>query len=393
MSDLGPAPSASSTLIDRVKNILLSPTTEWPAIDAEPSSIADIYKSHVLPLAAIGPVANFIGTSVLGFSAFGITYRAPIVAGLAGAIIHYLLTLGGVYVLALIIDSLAPQFGATKNRTGAFKVAAYGATAGWIAGIFGILPALALLGLLGLYSLYLIYLGLPVVMKAPADKAAGYTAVVVLVALVLAIIVGAVAVPITRMFGPSASYGTASGGTLTLPGGASVDTGKLEEAGKKLEAAAAGMQNGQAAPATPPDQLLAMLPATLPGGLARTSTDTGSAGAAGISGSNAKGVYGSGENAITLEVTDLGAVGGLAALGGALGVQSSHQDATSYEKVGKVDGRMTTEKYDSTSKSGSYSTVVGDRFLVAAEGTAPSIDVFKAAVAAVDLGKLEGMAK
>ena len=39
-------------------------------------------------------------------------------------------------------------------------------------------------------GLYLLYLGLPVLMKAPAEKALGYTAVVIIAAIVLFLIVG-----------------------------------------------------------------------------------------------------------------------------------------------------------------------------------------------------------
>ena len=84
MTDVGPAPTGSS-LIDRVKAIILSPNTEWPRIDAEPSTISDIYRSHVLPLAAIGPVALFIGGQAFGFGAFGISYRPSLMSEIGRA--------------------------------------------------------------------------------------------------------------------------------------------------------------------------------------------------------------------------------------------------------------------------------------------------------------------
>jgi len=96
-----------------------------------------------------------------------------------------------VFVLALIIDALAPTFGGQKNPIQALKVAAYSATAAWVAGIFGLIPALGFLGLLGLYSLYLLFLGLPILMKAPEDKAMGYTLVVIVAAIVLGYLVSA----------------------------------------------------------------------------------------------------------------------------------------------------------------------------------------------------------
>ena len=89
----------------------------------------------------------------------------------------------------------------------------------------------------------------------------------------------------------------------------------------------------------------------------------------------------------------MGAIGGLAALGTAFNVQSSEDDGTTYEKVGQVDGRMTTERYDRSAKSGTYSFIVGQRFLVEAEGQNVSMDQLKAATRAVNAGRLEQMAK
>ena len=395
MSDIGPPP-AGNPLIDRVKAILLSPRTEWPRIDAEPSAIGEIYTRHVIPLAAIGPVASAIGSTVFGTGAFGITYRPSILAALSTAVVSYALTLVMVYVLALVIDVLAPQFAAVRNRTAAFKVAAYAATAAWVTGIFGLIPALGMLGLLGaLYSLYLLYLGLPVLMKAPADKAFPYTAVVVAAMIAAGIVIGLLTAPIAMMFGGGAASVADRGsvsGTMTVPGAGSVDLGKLDAAAKRMEKMAERAKNGEAAPAIAPDVLQALLPATL-NGLPRMSVENGSAGAAGIGGSKAEARYGSGDTEIRLSVTDMGAMGGLAALGGALNVQSSKQEGTRYERVGKVDGRLTTEKFDSADRRGSYGTIVGDRVMVEAEGNAASIDVLKAAVLSVDLGKVEGLAQ
>jgi Yip1 domain len=393
MSDMiGPGAPANG-LVERAKAILLTPKGEWPKIDAEPMTIGEIYRSWVIPLAAVGPVATMIGSLVFGHGMFGITYRPTVMGAIVTAIISFALALGGTYIVALVIDALAPQFGAVRNKIAAFKVAAFSATAAWIAGAFGILPAIGFLSILGLYSIYLIYTGLPVLMKAPADKATGYTVVTIVVMLVIGIVLGALTAPLAGLLVRSPiSSGTVSG-TLNVPGAGSVDLGKLEEAGKKLEESTRAMQNGQGKAPIATDVLQALMPAELPGGLARTSIESASGSAAGIGGSNVEARYGAGDNEIRLTVTDLGAMGGLAALGSAFNVQSSKETATSYEKVGKVDGRMTTEKYDSTDKRGEYGTLVGDRIMVQAEGNAPSIDALKAAVAAVDLAKVEGLAK
>lgn len=401
MSDIGPPPTGrSNRIVERAKAILLTPKTEWPVIDAEPATIGDIFKSYVLPLAAIGPVAGFIGSMVFGYTIFGVTYRPTIGAALGSAIIGYVVSLIGVYLLALIIENLAPQFSATKDRTQAFKVAAYASTAAWVVGIFALLPQLAVLAIIGgIYSIYLLYLGLPIVMKAPADKAISYVAVVIVVAIVLRIVLGLLTVPLVSAFTPIPAIGTtamgtgAIGGTLAVPGAGSVDLDKLAAASQQMQATAANIQNGQAKPAVAASVLQQMLPVVLPGGFVRTSVESASAGAGGLGGSNAKGEYTSGDQIVRLEVSDMGALGGLAAMGGALNVESSKETPNGYEKTGKVDGRLTTEKWDTPGKSGTYSTIVADRFMVEASGTAPSIDAFKQAVASIDVSQLETLAK
>ena len=192
-----PPPSPASGIIERAKNIILKPKETWVAIDSEPATTQSIYMPYVLVLAAIGPIAQFIGGQVFGYGAFGISFHPPIGTALVSAILSYGLALATTFVLALVIDGLAPNFGGQKNQVQALKVAAYSATAGWLAGIFGLIPALAILGLLGLYSLYLLYLGLPILMKVPQDKALGYTVVVIIVAIVLFLIVGAIVASLT----------------------------------------------------------------------------------------------------------------------------------------------------------------------------------------------------
>jgi hypothetical protein len=178
-------------LVERVKGILLQPRREWAVIDTEPTSTARLYTEYVIPLAAIPAVAGFIGGSLIGYGVLGATFRVPIVRGLTGAVLQYVGSLVAVYVLALIIDALAPNFGGTRNQLQALKLAAYSSTASWLAGIFLLLPGLRTLSILGLYSLVLLYLGLPILMKSPPEKSLGYTVVAIVAAIILFAVLGA----------------------------------------------------------------------------------------------------------------------------------------------------------------------------------------------------------
>jgi hypothetical protein len=180
-------------LTERVKGILLQPAQEWAVIEGEATTVSDLYRSYIIPLAAIGPVASIVGLSIIGISLPGVgTYRAPLMAAVGQAIVSYVMGLAGVYVLALVIDALAPSFQGTKNDLQALKVAAYSSTAAWLAAIFILIPPLGFLQIVGLYSLYLLYLGLPMLMKTPQEKALIYTVVVIIAAVVIFAVIGVV---------------------------------------------------------------------------------------------------------------------------------------------------------------------------------------------------------
>ncbi len=193
------------SIIERVKNICLRPKTEWDVIAQESASTGSLIAGYVAPLAAIGAVAGLIGRSLIGVTLpFAGTFRVPLVAGIVTAVFTFVMALVGVYVLSLIINALAPTFAGEKNSAQALKVAVYSYTPAWVAGVLQILPALGILMFLAaLYGLYLLYLGLPRLMKCPPDKAVGYTAVVVVCAIVLGIVIGAIGAAIAGagMFG------------------------------------------------------------------------------------------------------------------------------------------------------------------------------------------------
>jgi polyferredoxin len=202
----GTAPS----LVDRAKNMILTPKTEWEVVAAEPATIGGIYRNYVVILAAIGPIAMAIGLLLMGSGFF----RFPIGFIIGQAVISYLLSLLGVYVLALIIEALAPTFGGTKDRVAAFKLAAYSMTAVWLAGIVLIVPLLGIVAIVGLiYTLYLLWIGLPVLMKSPADKTAGYAIGVIVAYIVVYFVISMIASRIMWTLMPPVSAVT-----LTYPG-------------------------------------------------------------------------------------------------------------------------------------------------------------------------------
>ena len=401
MANLVPTSEARAALIERAKNILLQPKAEWPRIDAEPATVGSIYSNYVVYVAAVPVLATLIGSLVFGYSFGGVTYRPSLSGALTTAVLQYALQLGGVYVFALIIDWLAPRFEGRADRVSAFKLAAYSATASWLAGIFGLVPALGFLSILGLYSLYLLYTGVPVIMKVPAQKALSYTGAVIAVGIVLGLILGALSVAFMPSPVPSTDQVS---GKVSLPGGITVDMDKLDEASKRMEQAAKRMERGVPGGSADPDgeapalravaldDLKVLLPEALPGGFARSGLTTSTGGAAGFAFGSAKADYAKGDAHITLSLMDMGAMGALATLGGVFGASASEETETSYNKMGEVDGRMTLEEFNNETNSGKYATIVGNQIMVEAEGAGVSMDELKAAVQTIDLARVEALA-
>src|SRR5450631_2211398 len=165
---------ADMGLIDRVKNILLTPKTEWDVISAETTPQKALILNYVLPLAALAAIMHFISLFLIGTRGmFGGVMRMPMLWALTMAIYHLVMAVVAVFVIGFIIDALAPTFGGQKNMNQAVKVAAYSFTAAWVGSVFGILPYLGwlLAFLMAIYGLYILFLGLPRLMKSPEDKA------------------------------------------------------------------------------------------------------------------------------------------------------------------------------------------------------------------------------
>jgi hypothetical protein len=175
-------------LVDRAKNIILTPKTEWPVIAGETPNIQQIIVGYVIPLALIPAVATILGGLLFVHSVFfSVTYY------IGTAIAAFVAAVIGVFVTAYVIDFLAPNFGSEKGLGRAMQLVSYSFTPAWIAGVLNIIPFLGIIGALaGLYGIYLLYLGLPVLMKTPQDKVVIYLVVTIIVLLVVYFVLAAV---------------------------------------------------------------------------------------------------------------------------------------------------------------------------------------------------------
>jgi beta-lactamase regulating signal transducer with metallopeptidase domain len=170
-------------LIDRAKNILLTPKTEWQVIKSETTTVSTMLTSYVLPLSLIPAIIALIAGLRLSF-----TY------GLIMAVIAIIGAVIGFYVGTYVADALAPSFSSEKNLNRSAQLIGYSYTASAVASILGIVPVLGILAALAGfgYMVYLLYLGTQPLKSTPEDKRIGYTIVIILVQIVLYFILSAV---------------------------------------------------------------------------------------------------------------------------------------------------------------------------------------------------------
>ena len=409
-----------SKLIERAKAMLLTPKTEWPVVAGEATTSGEIYRNYVIVLAAIPAIAGFIKMAVFGVSVpFAGTIRVGMMSGLSTALLTYVMSIVGVFVMALIVNALAPSFGAEKNPLQALKVVAYSFTAAWVAGVGDLLPGLGtLLALAGaVYSIYLLYLGLPQTMKCPAEKAGAYTAVTVIVAIVLGIVMGMVvggATGFGTMFGRGGLPRSVESSDVRVDPDSPL--GKLETWSKNVEAAGKKMEEAQKSgdskaagealggvlgaalggsgaryEALPVEQIKGFLPDAL-GDLKRTSISAERNAAMGLQISKAEARYGTeGGSDVDVEITDLGGAQGLMLLAAWANVESEKQTDSGYERTRRDGGRIVHEEWNNADQRGEYSIVLGERFVAKVAGRAGSLDELKALAGRLDLSGLEAL--
>ncbi len=408
-------------LIARVKNILLTPKTEWPVIAAEPETVVSLYTNYILILAAIPAVVGFLKMSVIGISVpFVGTIRLGVGVGITQMVVSYAVGVGVSYLMMLIIDALAPTFSAEKNQVQALKSIAYANTAGWIVSVLGLLGFLGTLaGLAGaIYGIYLLYIGLPYTMKCPQEKAGGYAALTIVIGFVMSLLLGLVLAGVTGIsgamsgaMGGSAFHSSSTfepdktgalGALAAIGQQAEVASKKMEAAQKSgdanAEAAAAGQMigavlgGGSQVEALAPDALKPFVPDTL-AGLPRTSFSVQKQAPIGVQVSVAEASYraASGGPSYDLTVTDMGGAKGLMALAGFANVEEEKQTSGGFEKTYHQGGRMVHEEWNN-SGSGEYTIIIADRFIVAVKGSGvPNLDAIKAAIGGVNVSGLEAL--
>lgn len=174
----------SEFILSRAYGLLREPKKEWEQIKAEDTTIPRILIGYVAPLAAIPPVCDIIGSAL-----FNRLLTIEPGEALVRAAVTWIVSIGLVYFLGVLVNVLADTFDGDRNELNAQKIAAYSLTPSFLSGVFSLWPPLWWISLFALAAMvYIMHRGLPILMKAPEDRALSYAASVTVAALVAAIV-------------------------------------------------------------------------------------------------------------------------------------------------------------------------------------------------------------
>lgn len=179
----------SEFILSRAYGLFKNPKSEWEQIRAEKTSIPSILIGYVAPLAAIPPVCDILGRYVFGQRIGEALERPAFVDAIVNGVVFWLVAIALVGLLGYLINAVAAHFDAEQDDLAAQKVAAYSLTPAFLSGVFSLWPPLWWLSLFALAAMvWLMYRGLPIMMKAPEDRALGYAATVTIAAMVSGIV-------------------------------------------------------------------------------------------------------------------------------------------------------------------------------------------------------------
>ncbi|MBL8550374.1 MAG: DUF1282 family protein [Hyphomonadaceae bacterium] len=182
----GEARQKAEFILSRAYGLLREPKSEWRQIRDEETNIPSLMLGYVAPLAAVPPLAGLVGGLAFDRGLTGTPAQLFV-----GAVITFLVFMALIFFLGYLIGAIAENFEGERNELAAMKVAAFAPTPAFLLGMFSVWPPFWWVGLIGVaVSAFLLFRGLPILMKAPEDRALSYAATVAVTGLIALVVLG-----------------------------------------------------------------------------------------------------------------------------------------------------------------------------------------------------------
>lgn len=176
--------------LQHMLGVLYHPKQEWQLIKQEHYSALRCYSSHMIYLAAIPPLAAFIGTTQVGWSITGDELvKLTVSSALPIALAFYLALLIGAGIMAGFVHWMEKTYGSNSSFDDCMVLITFTSTPLFLAGLAALVPILWLDVLIGMaalaFTVHLLYSGVPEIMEIPEDRGFFFSSSILTVGLVV----------------------------------------------------------------------------------------------------------------------------------------------------------------------------------------------------------------
>lgn len=181
-----------TSLINRLKLVILSPKECWQTIASENESPKSILTHLIIPLVVVGALCSIVGLQVFGITMGPLgTWRPPLVAFTLSTVVMSALQIVSLYIGAFLVQKLAPLFQGSASPTQAFSLVAHAALPGLFASVLTIYPPLGLLGaVLAIISLYTLFQGISKMTTISENKRLPFIAALIVSMILVSLVLG-----------------------------------------------------------------------------------------------------------------------------------------------------------------------------------------------------------
>lgn len=172
-------------ILDRILDLLVNPAKEWERVLEENTpdlkSLQQYLLTRVMPVIILNAVAYFVGVAFIGARHKDLIEKSGLLSPVIAIIASLLLIAAYVAIIivgGLIIKLVATSFESEVNEINSFKLSAFSLYPLLLVGSLHVIPGIRIGTFVGSYGIFLLYKGLPILLKTPPEKTAGYTLVV-----------------------------------------------------------------------------------------------------------------------------------------------------------------------------------------------------------------------
>ena len=171
-----------SKVINRLKNLVLSPNLEWEKIKSESIVPREVFLNYLLPLLIVGCLLKLIGR-FLYLTNYNILHA--ILAGIS----YFLISISVIYASTWIVNEILPKFKCEKQFNNVFKLIAFSSLPSiLLIGISSLHPDLTFINLFSIFSVILFWIGVPKLLQIQVELKTGFVLISLLLIIIITVI-------------------------------------------------------------------------------------------------------------------------------------------------------------------------------------------------------------